>query len=168
MVRRRPAIEAAFSSAVRVTLVGSMTPALTRSSKTPVSGVVAVVLILGFEDFGYDDSAFFAGIGDDLTQWLFEGAAHDLRADLLVAFERLDEGVDRRNGANQGHAAAGDDAFLDCRAGCVQSVLNASLLLLQFGLGCSAHLDDGNATHQLGQPLLELLLVVVRGGLLNL
>jgi hypothetical protein len=32
VVSRRPAIEAAFCSAVRVTLVGSMTPALTRSS----------------------------------------------------------------------------------------------------------------------------------------
>jgi len=32
VVRSRPAIDAAFSSAVRVTLVGSMTPALTRSS----------------------------------------------------------------------------------------------------------------------------------------
>ncbi len=131
-------------------------------------GVVSVVLLFGCEDLGCDDSAFFAGIGDDLPQRLFEGAAHDLRSDLLVAFERLDEGVDRRNGTNQGHAAAGDDAFLDCRAGCVQSVLNTSLLFLQFGLGCGTHLDDGNAAHQLGQPLLELLLVVVRGGLLDL
>jgi hypothetical protein len=32
VVSRRPAIDAAFCSAVRLTLVGSMTPALTRSS----------------------------------------------------------------------------------------------------------------------------------------
>ena len=168
MVRRRPAIEAAFSSAVRVYLGRVDNAGLDQILEDAGKGVISVVLILGFENLGRDHSALFAGIGDDLTQWLFERAAHDLRADLLVAFERLDEGVDRRNGANQSHAAAGDDAFLDCRAGCVQSVLNASLLLLQFGLGCSAHLDDGNATHQLGQPLLQLLLVVVRGGLLDL
>ena len=36
VVSSRPAIEAAFCSAVRVTLVGSMTPALTRSSYSSV------------------------------------------------------------------------------------------------------------------------------------
>ena len=36
VVSIRPAMEAAFCSAVRVTLVGSMTPALTRSSYLPV------------------------------------------------------------------------------------------------------------------------------------
>ena len=35
-------------------------------------GVVSEVLLLGCEDLGYDDSAFFAGIGDDLPQRLFE------------------------------------------------------------------------------------------------
>ena len=70
--------------------------------------------------------------------------------------------------ANQGHAAARDDAFLDCRAGCVHGVLDASLLLLHLGLGCRADLDDGNAADQLGQPLLQLLAVVVGGGLLDL
>jgi hypothetical protein len=36
VVSRRPAIDAAFWSAVRVTLVGSMTPAATRSSYSSV------------------------------------------------------------------------------------------------------------------------------------
>src|SRR6185437_1547706 len=74
----------------------------------------------------------------------------------------------RRDGANQGYAAARDNAFLDCSAGCVESVFNASLLLLQLGLSGCANLDDGNATDQLGQPLLQLFLVVVGGGLLDL
>ena len=75
------------------TLVGSMTPAFTRFSKMPVSSVVAEVRILGLEHLGHDHCALFAGIGDDLAQRLFERAANDLRADLLVAFERLDQGV---------------------------------------------------------------------------
>ncbi len=50
----------------------------------------------------------------------------------------------------------------------MQRVFNASLLLLQLGLGRRADLDDGNAAHQLGQPLLQLFLVVVGGGLLDL
>src|ERR1035437_5917667 len=130
--------------------------------------VVAKMLVLGLKNLGHHNRALFAGIGDDLAQRLFERAANDIGADLLVALERLDQGVDRGNGANQRHAAAGDDAFLDRRAGSVQRVLDASLLLLQLGLGGRTHLDDGNAAHQLGEPLLQLLLVVVRSGLLDL
>ena len=40
--------------------------------------------------------------------------------------------------------------------------------LLELGLGSSADLDDGNATGELGQALLELLTVEVRGGVLHL
>ena len=40
--------------------------------------------------------------------------------------------------------------------------------LLELGLGSSADLDDGNATGELGQTLLELLTVEVRGGVLHL
>ena len=40
--------------------------------------------------------------------------------------------------------------------------------LLELGLGSSADLDDGNATGELGQALLELLAVEVRGGVLHL
>ena len=66
-----------------------------------------------------------------------------------------------RNGVDQRHAAAGDDALLDRRAGRAQGVLDAVLLLLQLGLGRGADLDDGHAAGQLGQPLLQLLAVVV-------
>ena len=40
--------------------------------------------------------------------------------------------------------------------------------LLELGLGSSADFDDGNATGELGQALLELLAVEVRGGVLHL
>ena len=68
----------------------------------------------------------------------------------------------------QGHAAAGDEALLDGRAGRRERVLDAVLLLLELDLGRGADLDDGDATGQLRQPLLELLLVVVRGRVLDL
>ena len=76
--------------------------------------------------------------------------------------------IDSRGAANQRHAAARDDAFFDSSAGCVHRILNASLLLLHLGLGSSTDLDDGNAANQLGQTLLQLLAVVVGGGLLDL
>ena len=76
--------------------------------------------------------------------------------------------VERRRRAQQSHAAAGNDAFLDRRASGMQSILHASLLLLHFGLGGRADLDHRHAAGQLRQPLLQLLAVVVRGGLVDL
>src|SRR6185295_4690269 len=75
---------------------------------------------------------------------------------------------ERRDGAEQRHAAAGDDAALDRRAGRVERVLDARLLLLALGLGGRADLDDGDAARELREPLLELLAVVVRRRLLDL
>jgi hypothetical protein len=50
----------------------------------------------------------------------------------------------------------------------VQGVLDARLLLFHLGLGVRPDLDDGHAADQLGQPLLQLLAVVVGLGVLDL
>ena len=50
-------------------------------------GVVAEVVVLRVVDLAQDDCAFFAGVLGDLAQRLFQGALHDVDADLLVAFE---------------------------------------------------------------------------------
>ena len=47
-------------------------------------------------------------------------------------------------------------------------VLDARLLFLHLGLGCRADLDDGDAADELGEPLLQLLAVVVGGRVLDL
>ncbi len=81
----------------------------------------------------------------------------------------LDRDLARRlAAAQQGHAAAGQDAFLDRRAGGVQGVLDAGLLLLHVGFGLGTDRDDRHAAGQLGQPLLQLLAIVVAVGLLDL
>ena len=69
--------------------------------------------------------------------------------------------------ADQRDAAAGDDALFDRGAGRVQRVLDAGLLLLHLGLGRGADVDHRHAAGELGQPLLQLLPVVVAGGLLD-
>ena len=76
--------------------------------------------------------------------------------------------ADRLLGAQQRDAAARDDAFLDRGAGGVQRVLDAVLLLLHLDLGRAADPDHRDAAGELGQTLLQLLAVVVRGGLLDL
>ena len=65
---------------------------------------------------------------------------------------------------DQGGAAAGDDAFLDGGPGGVQGVFEQGLPLLHLGLGRGPDVDLGDAAGQLGQPLLELLAVVLAVG----
>ena len=76
--------------------------------------------------------------------------------------------LERLEAADERDAAAGDDALFDRRAGRVERVLDAGLLLLHLGLGGRADLDDRDAADELGEALLELLAVVVGGGVLDL
>ncbi len=97
---------------------------------------------------------------------MFDRATDDLRTDLLVALEL--QRVDDLGAAQERHAAAGDDAFLDGRTGRVQRVFHAGLLLLHLGLGRGADIDDRHATGELRQAFLQLLAVVVGGRLVDL
>ena len=119
------------------------------------------------QDLADHDRAFDAGVLDDLTDRRLERLQHDVDAGLLVGVVALELG-DRRLGAQQRDAAAGDDAFFDRRAGRVERVVDAVLLLLDLDLGRAADADHRDAAGELGQTLLQLLLVVVRGGLLDL
>ena len=76
--------------------------------------------------------------------------------------------VERRDRLQQRGAAACDEALLDRRAGGRERVLDAVLLFLELDLSGRADLDHRHAAGQLGQPLLQLLAVVVGGGVLDL
>ena len=76
--------------------------------------------------------------------------------------------VKRLGTAQQRHTATGHDPFLDRRLRGVHGVLDTGLLFLHFRLGGRADLNNGHAAHQLREPLLELLAVVVRGRLFDL
>src|SRR5215467_8643756 len=129
-------------------------------------GVEAAVHDLLGLDLLHDDAALEPGVLDDLTNGLLEGAPHDHGAHLLVALQL--ETVDLGRRPQQGDTAARHDALLDRGARGVERVLHAGLLLLHGRLRGGADLDHSHATGQLGQPLLELLAVVVRGRLLDL
>lgn len=83
---------------------------------------------------------------------------------MVVALQLADGGT----GADQGDTAASDDTLFHCGAGRVQRILDARLLFLHFDFGGGANLDDGNTAGQLGDTLLQLFLVVIRGGFLDL
>src|SRR5713226_7201325 len=119
------------------------------------------------EQLADDDRAVAAGVLDDLANRRMERAADDVDADLLVVIRRL-QPLERLGRVEERDAAAGDDAFLDRGARRVHRVVDAILALLDLDLGGAADADDGNAARQLGQTLLQLLAVIVRGGLLDL
>ena len=159
-------MEAAFCRAVRVTLVGSITPAFTRSSYCSVDALkpkLGSVLALDLLDH---HRALGPAVEHDLADRLLAGAAHDGDAELFVALEL--ELLERDRSSQQRDAPARHDAFLDRRASGMQSVLDAGLLLFHLGFGGGADLDDRHAAGQLRQPLLQFLAIVIRGGLFDL
>ena len=70
--------------------------------------------------------------------------------------------------AEVSNAAARDNALVNCCAGCVECIFNAGLLLFHLDFGSCTDLDHGNAADKLGKTLLELLTVVIAGGLFDL
>src|SRR3569833_172106 len=124
--------------------------------------VVTERVILRRTDLLDDDGAFTTGVLHDHADRLFDGAANDVDANLLVGIQ-LDR-LERALRTDERDAAARDDALFDRGTRGVQRVFDASLLLLHFGFGRGADIDDGDAAGQLRETLLELLLVVVRRG----
>src|SRR6516165_1538614 len=130
-------------------------------------GVEAVGVLILFEDLANDHRAVLTGIDRDLAGRRRQGLAHDLDAGLLVVVLGA-QALEVLGSTQQRNAAARQDAFLDRCAGRVHRVINAILALLDLDLGGAADADHRNAACELGQTLLQLLTVVVRGGLLDL
>src|SRR5256712_1006554 len=129
-------------------------------------GVVAVVQLGRLLHLPHDDRVLGTRVLHDDPDRFLERAADDLDAGLLVVIgaPHLLEGLLT---PQQCDTAAWHDALLDRGAGRMQRVLDPGLLLLHFGLGGRAHVDHGDAARELREPLLQLLLVVIRRGLLD-
>src|SRR5207237_3223960 len=78
------------------------------------------------------------------------------------------QSVERLGAAQPGPAAARYDAFFNGRTGRLHPVINAILALLDLSFGRAADADHRDAARELGQTLLQLLTVIVRGGFLDL
>jgi hypothetical protein len=116
--------------------------------------------------FSTTTAALEAGVHGDLLDRLLERTAHDLRAGELVALEV--DLVERRLGVQQGHAAAGTmpsstAAFVDCTASSMRCFFSLSSTSV-----AAPTLITATPPESFGQPLLQLLAVVVGVGLLDL
>src|SRR6267142_2601686 len=129
--------------------------------------VEAVGVLILLEDLADDDRAVLARVDRDLARRPGERLADDLDAGLLVVVRGLDA-LELLGGTEQGDAAARHDAFFNRCTGRMHRVINAILALLDFDLGRAADADHRDAACELGQTLLQLLTVVVRGGFLDL
>jgi len=103
-----------------------------------------------------------------VTTWCDERVIHAACAGCLVARERLDDLQHGRTGTDECGAATCDDALLDRCTSRRHGVFDAVLLFLQLDLGRCTDLDDGNATGELGEALLELLAIPVGVGVVDL
>ena len=126
------AIDAACSSAERVTIVGSITPASNRSQYAPVRGVEALARAEAAHA-STTTGRLEAGVAGDPAQRLLQRAADDRGACRLVGLEA--GGVDRRLRVQERDAAAGEDALGARRARRLHGVLDAVPALAQLGLG---------------------------------
>src|SRR5262249_17499692 len=112
------------------------------------------------------DRSFITGVFSDLANQSLKGATDDVDTGFLVLVLTLCG--DLRGRTKQGNAAARYDAFLNGRAGCVQSVVDAVLLFLDFDFRRAADADNGNTGGELGKTFLQLLAVIVGGGFFDL
>src|SRR5204862_3460884 len=120
----------------------------------------------GVVDFAQNDCTFFGGVLGGLAQRLLEGAFHGIDADLVIAIGF--EFVESVHPTAECNSAARDDSLFNRRARRMHRIFHAGFLLFHFGFGGSADFNDGHTADQLRQPLLQLLAVVVTGGLIDL
>ena len=130
--------------------------------------VVANVSVGLLEELADDDSARDARVVCDCLARHPNRLFDDLSADLVVNVGGVVlDGAKVLGGVEKRRSAAGDDTLLDSRASSVEGIRDAIFLLADFDLAGTADLDDGDAARELGEALLELLLLVLAGGVLD-
>src|SRR6516162_7073444 len=160
-----PAIDAAFCSADRTTLVGSMMPLVTRLMYSPFWASKP------YEYWSF--SRILPTMSDPSSPALMAiwraGQESALRTISTPVFwsSFCVRTLQYFAGAQERDAAAWQDAFLDCSAGGVHRVVDAILAPLHLDLGGPADADHCNTAGELRQPLLKLLLVLGGRGLLD-
>src|SRR5690606_13019526 len=128
--------------------------------------VVAVVVSATFEDLANNDGCFITSVFSDLAGRSLQSTANDIDASFLVSVLTLDRQLSR--GTKKGNTATSDNAFLNCSARRVESVVDAVLLFLHFNFRRAANADYGNAASELGKTFLQLLAVVIGSGFFDL
>src|SRR5439155_1185313 len=129
--------------------------------------IEAVGILILLEDLADDHGTVFSGVDRDLAGRIGQPLAHDLDTGLLVVVLGA-KPLEVIGGTEQGDAAARHDAFFNRRTGRMHRVINAIPALPHLDSSGAAGAAYRDAASELGQALLQLLTVVVRGGFLDL
>jgi hypothetical protein len=108
----------------------------------------------------------FSSLPCNLTQRGVDSLADDIDPEAVVVVVGLQIGQ-HQTGARRRDAVTWNDAFLDGSKDRVQTVVHAVLSLLRLDLGVATNANDDDEVSQLSQTLLQILPVVIGGGLLN-
>ena len=128
-----------------------------------LGAVVATVEVLGevIGELANNDATLHTGVLDDGAGGAGNGALDDADTELLVKVGRVDVVEAVGGGLEESSTTTREDTLLDGSASSVQGVNDAVLLLTDFDLRGTANLDDSNTARELGETLLQLLLLVL-------
>ena len=114
----------------------------------------------------YNNCAFKACVVSDLAYRFFDSAFNDFNAGFFVAgcFNAVQCGLYLQKCG----AAACNNTFGNCCAGCVKSVFNAQFFIFQFNFGCSANFNYCYAACKFGKAFLKFFSVEFGSGFRNL
>jgi hypothetical protein len=131
-----------------------------------LGGVVSHVEVVGVlvGQLSNDNGSLSTGVLNDGAGRFGDGGLDDVNTELLVEVGDLDVVKGVLGSLKESGSSSGQDTLLDGSAGGVKGVNETVLLLTDLNLGGSSDLDDGNTSGELGKTLLELLLLVLRGG----
>src|SRR6185312_3300813 len=159
-------IEAAFCNASRVTLAGSMTPAFDHVAELAGLGIETEVSFFGLTYAPDDDCTFMPRVLRNLARRFFEGPFNNIHAGRLIILKlQLPQCGDT---PEQRYASPRNDPFFNGCPSCVHRVLDSGFLFLQFSFCRGPDLYQCHAAYEFGEPLLELFLVIVRTGFVDL
>src|SRR5262249_53864049 len=114
-----------------------------------------------------DTGVILAGVDDDLARRPGESFLDDINAGFLVVVFGFDP-AERLGSPQEWHSTARQDALLNRRPRRVHGVLDAVLAFFYLDLARPADPDHRHSPNELGKPFLQLLAVIVGGGLIDL
>ncbi|GET93272.1 chaperonin HSP60, mitochondrial precursor [Leishmania tarentolae] len=134
-----------------------------------VQRIITGALLGSLQHLLHNNRTLLASVCSNLHSRQPDGIAHDGHTRALIARAMLvgEKLLQFLAGAQQSRATASHDALLHRSASRADSVHDTILLLAHLQLGSAAHLDDGHATAQLRQTLLQLFTVVLHSLLLD-
>ena len=114
-----------------------------------------------------DHRAILAGIRGNFAHRNFQRFTDNPDTRIFI-FVFQPDFFQRFDGVDQGDTATRHDAFFLGGTGRAQRIFHPMFLLFEFGFGCGPNFDDGHTTGEFRHAFLQLLPIVIAGGVFDL